>query len=183
MDNAKYVVDTSVCIRRSHQEEYEEEAFPMHWKNFDSLVKEGVIISIDKVKDELIFKGDSFFLNWTKENEHMFYPNFDPETTPCLTRLSSRFPEWYNKNQDKADYYIIAFAKVKGLTLVTQEKMNFNSPNEKNYKIPTVCHRIGAKCIMKDWEFEYDETIVYDFECISFNELVKRERLYDHNLF
>lgn len=61
MDNAKYVVDTSVCIRRSHQEEYEEEAFPMHWKNFDSLVKEGVIISIDKVKDGLFLKVTASF--------------------------------------------------------------------------------------------------------------------------
>jgi len=30
---------------------------------------------------------------------------------------------------------------------------------------------------------EYDESIDYDFECIDFVELVKRERLYNPNLF
>lgn len=182
MDNAKYVVDTCLLIRRSPQEEYEEEAFPIHWKNFDMLVKEGVIVSIDKVKEELTEKGDEFFLDWTKENEIMFYPNFDSDTTPFLTDLSRKFPDWYNKNQDKADYFIIAFAKVKGLTLVTQEVMNLDSQKEKRYKIPTVCHKIGGKCIMKSCEFEYDENIDYEFECISFNELIKRERLFDPNL-
>ena len=182
MDNAKYIVDTNVFIRRSPQEEYEEEAFPIHWKNFDKLVKEGVIISIDKVKEELTEKGDEFFLDWTKENEHMFYPNFDSDTTPYLTELSSRFSGWYTQNCDKADYFLIAFAKIKELTLVTQEKMNLNTTEEKNYKIPTVCHKIGAKCIMKDWKFEYDESVDYDFECIDFVELVKRERLFDPNL-
>jgi len=183
LDNAKYIVDTNVYIRRSPQEEYEEEAFPIHWKNFDRLFKEGVIVSIDKVKEELNNKGDAFFLEWTKENEDNFYPNFDSETTPYLRKLSTIFPGWYNQNKEKADYFLIAFAKVKELTLVTQEKMNIDADKEKNYRIPTVCHKIGAKCTLKSCKLEYDESIDYDFECIDFVELVKRERLYNPNLF
>ena len=164
-------------------EEYDEEAFPNHWKNFDKLVQKGVIVSIDKVKEELTKNGDEFFLEWTKKYGDNFYPNFDLDIAPYLTELSSIFPKWYNQNKNKADYYLIAFAKVKKLTLVTQEKMNLDASSDKTYKIPTVCHKIGAKCTLKGCSVEYDENMDYEFECIDFVELVKREKLYDYNLF
>ena len=177
MDNAKYIVDTSVLIRRSLQEEYDEEAFPFHWKNFDKLVQEGVIVSLNEVKEELIKKGDKFFLDWTEENANMFYSSFDSDTAEDISKLYSMFPAWYEENEEKADLYIVAFAKSKGLTLITQEAMNLNAKKDENFKIPTVCHKIGAKCIMKSSNLEYDEGD-YAFECIDFVELIKREGLH-----
>lgn len=50
MPNPKYIVDSSVLIRREYNQIYAEECYPVHWENFDNLVHEGVIISIDKVK-------------------------------------------------------------------------------------------------------------------------------------
>lgn len=181
MDNAKYIIDSSVFIRRSLEEEYDEEAFPFHWKNFDMLVREGVIVFIGEVKEELITNEDDFFLDWTIENQHMFYSFDDSDTIPFLLELYSMFPNWYEENEDKADLYLVAFAKSKGLTLVTQESMNLNAEKDENYKIPTVCHKMGAKCIMKSSDIDYEDRD-YDFECIDFVELAKRERLYDPKL-
>jgi hypothetical protein len=51
-DNIKYIVDASVIIRRSPQDTYEFDSFPVHWNNFDKLINKGNIISTPIVKED-----------------------------------------------------------------------------------------------------------------------------------
>ena len=53
MHSPKYVVDTNVILARNTHREYDETVFPIHWKNFDKLVDDGTIISIEPVKKEI----------------------------------------------------------------------------------------------------------------------------------
>lgn len=180
MPHPKYLIDTSVFIRREPHQIYEEECYPIHWKNFDKLVKNGTIISINKVKKELVDLSHDFYKEWVEENKDMFCPDFDSETTFYLKELSTLFPGWYKENESKADSLLIAFAKVKNLVLVTHETIKLDTKNDKKYSIPTVAYKIGAKCIVYDHSKIYckDEGD-FSFECICFNELVKREKLFE----
>ncbi|WP_297981606.1 DUF4411 family protein [uncultured Methanobrevibacter sp.] len=186
MLNTKYLVDSSLLIRREEFEEYEIDAFPTHWYNFDRLVECGVISSLNEVRDEITLKGYDYFNNWVKQYDFLF-KNLDKSSLNYLNEvLSYSFPNWIKKleSEDKlADAYLIAYAKVHNITLVTQEVYNLtHNTKEKNYKIPTICELIGGKCVMKscDTNYKYKN---FDFECICFNELIKREHLYKPNLF
>lgn len=180
MKNAKYIVDSSVFVRKEPFKRYDKECYPKHWANFDKLVDKGIIVSIDKVKDEITDKGYTFHKEWVKKHKKMFYPTIDNEIAPYLNKLSIKFPNWYGKNEKKADYYLVAHAKVKNLVLVTQEGINLNA-SEENYKIHTVCYKLGARCIPPETNKNHifcQNKEKIDFECVSFNELVKREKLY-----
>lgn len=181
MGKAKYVVDSSLLLRRNPQEEYEEEAYPRHWQNFDKLVEQGIIVSILEVKKELTKKSHMEYIEWINSHVYMF-ESLDNESSQYLGELSNKYPEWFEENNRKgsiADAPIIAYSKIHNLVLVTQEVYNYSEDTkQKNYKIPTICSFIGGKCFMKSCDINYTDDQEFDFECICFNELVKREKLY-----
>ena len=95
--------------------------------------------------------------------------------------LSRKFPNWYEKGHTSkknwADPEVISYAKIKDISLVTQEAWNANAISDIRFKIPTICSKIGAYCHIRD---KYDEDIKnYEgFKCIDFLELIKRENLH-----
>lgn len=111
----------------------------------------------------------------------MFCLSYDSETQFVLKELSQLFPNWYKFNENKADASLIGYAKAKNLILVNQETINLNATNDKKYKINTVAYFCGAKCTVYGQNDIYckDENNI-SFECICFNELVKREKLYEN---
>jgi hypothetical protein len=178
--NWKYVVDSSVILRRTKHDIYEHESFPIHWDNFDKLIQEGIIISVPLVKDEINNHPKRKLLDWPKLND-LIFQNLDDNVVNASNILSSRFEEWYefNKEEDKpwADPQLIAFAMAYNIALVTQEGWNPNATEEHNYKIPTICSKLGAYCRINNKESEdVDQTT--PFQCIDFFELIKREELY-----
>ncbi len=184
MENAKYLMDTSVFNRRKSKDIYDEEAFPIHWRNFDYLVEQGLVISILEVKEELERKVEIFKF-WVKDHEDIFKP-LDNNSVVLMNKINSDYPKLYEANNKKksiADIPLVAFAKTHNLVLVTQESYNYNpDTNEKKYTIPTLCELEGAKCTVENCQTDYSDEN-YDFECIDFVELVKRERLFDPDLF
>lgn len=184
MENAKYLMDTSVLNRRKPKDMYDESAFPIHWKNFDTLVEQGIVISILEVKEELE-RTVEIFEDWVNDHEDIFRP-LDSQSTVVMSEINSRYPllvEQNEKDNSIADIPLVSFAKVHNLILVTQESYNFNpGMGERKIRIPTLCYLEGGKCTMESCDKEFDESIDYDFECIDFVELVKRERLYDFDL-
>lgn len=183
MENAKYLMDTSVLVRRKSKDTYDEDAFPIHWKNFDDLVEQGIVISILEVKEELERKVE-IFSDWVNDHEDIFKP-LDNNSVVLMNDINSKYPELYEANNKKksiADIPLVAFAKTHNLVLVTQESYNYTeNTKEKNFSIPTLCELEGAKCTVDNCKTDYSD-VDYDFECIDFVELVKREKLYDHNL-
>ncbi|MDR0913078.1 MAG: DUF4411 family protein [Methanobrevibacter sp.] len=67
----KYVIDTSAILAGSQYEVYEKQYFNEHWKNFDKLIDEGILISTKSVYMELIAKDDDMS-DWAKTKINMF---------------------------------------------------------------------------------------------------------------
>lgn len=176
----KYVVDTSVIMRRSQYEAYDIGSFPHQWKNFDEKVEEGLLVSTPLVYNE-IENNNKELIPWADEHIKMF-EKIDENVIDEAKFLSKKFKEWYNNPKNKyipwADPQLIAFAKAHNIVLVTQEAWN-NEPKTKeiNYKIPTICSKIGAYCHIGS-----EQSTIVDintpFQCIDFVELIKREKLY-----
>lgn len=185
MENAKYVVDSSMLLRRRPRDRYDEVSFPTHWRNFDKLVEQGIAVSILEVKEELIDRGYDDYKVWVENHLDIFKP-LDVNSVSLMNHINSNYPDLYEENNKKksiADIPLVAFAKTHNLVLVTQESYNYDSnTKEKNYRIPTLCELEGAKCVVENCKTDYSN-VDYDFECIDFVELVKRERLFDPNLF
>lgn len=183
MENAKYLMDTSVLNRRKPKDTYDEAAFPIHWKNFDNLVEQGIVVSIIEVKVELERKVE-IFEDWVNDHEDIFKP-LDNNSVILMKKINSKYSKLYESNNKKnsiADIPLVAFAKTHNLVLVTQESYNYtDNIKEENYSIPTLCELEGARCIVDNCKTDYTG-VDYDFECIDFVELVKRERLFDPNL-
>ncbi|KZX10167.1 DUF4411 family protein [Methanobrevibacter curvatus] len=96
--------------------------------------------------------------------------------------LEENFPEWYHNYDDSknnwADPYLIAYAMAYSAVLVTQEKCNLGATNESNYKIPTICPKLGAYCHSDKLISKNINPDTAPFQCINFFELIKREKLY-----
>lgn len=177
----KYVIDSSVILRRTQDDTYQRESFPIHWDNFDKLIQEGIIISVPLVYDEINDHPKRKLLDWPSENDLMFQ-KIDGEVVKASNILSSKFKEWYESNQDEnkpwADPQLIAFAMAYNIVLVTQEDWKPNATKESNYRIPNICSRLGAYCKIKSEEStNVDQTV--PFQCIDFFELINREKLYE----
>ena len=157
----EYVIDTCSLLEGSKGRNYEKEFFPVHWKNFDFKVDEGIIVSSSLVYQELLAQDDDIF-NWAKNRKHIFIPPVD-EVQDELINLYKMFPDWASHNSRKkstwADPEIIALSKAYNLILVTQETLG-NPKKEEKYKIPRICQD-------------------FEVECINFLELIKLENLHE----
>ena len=143
-----------------------------------------MVASILEVKEELIERSYDDYNEWVENNMDIFKP-LDNKSIIVMNQINSHYPDLYKENNRKnslADIPLVAFAKAHNLVLVTQEAYNYSQfTKEKKYTIPTLCELEGGKCIVENCQTEYGD-IEYDFECIDFIELIKRERLYDPDL-
>ena len=93
----------------------------------------------DEFKGEIIKKDQAIVNIWAEIINHV-------ETSACYKRRA--FIEW--ADEDVADPWIIATAKVNKLTVVTNEQKNIglNKVNpSKSAKIPNICEDFDVRCI------------------------------------
>jgi len=141
-----YVFDTSSLIVLKN---FYPSTFPTLWANLEQLVKANVITSVREVLNELQNRNDTDFIQeWAKQNKSIF-------TTPSSNELSTvsqilAIPHFQMligkqailKGTPVADPFIIAAAKVKSATVVTEEKFKPNAA-----KIPNVCQHFQVQCM------------------------------------
>lgn len=152
-----YVIDTNVFISLGL---YYPKRFPTIWERVDSLADSGALISVREVRRELETNCSSeHVLNWAERYRYIFHI---PTNEECQI-----VSEIFKKNQylgfvkrnnilkgmPVADPFIIAAAKAKGFSVVTQE-----SNKSKGARIPTAC-------------------IDFDVECIDLEGFLEREKL------
>jgi hypothetical protein len=178
MTDFRYVIDSSVIIRRSIGQKFDLEKYPQIWENFENKIHEGVFVSVPSVKTE-IYANNKDALRWPKENNIMFKVDMaDPRVVNNHMLLSAKFPNWFLEGTEKttwADPELIAFAMAHEIVLVTCEKCNINSI-ELNHRIPTICSKLGAYCNIRGECSKYVSD-TNGFQCIDFEELIKRENL------
>ena len=141
-----YVFDTNVF---SSLGLYYPKRFPTIWERLNRLADSGDLISVREVRRELESNCSSVHvLNWADQYRHIFHI---PTNEECqiVTEIFSKnqylgFVKRNNilKGMPVADPFIIAAAKVKGFSVVTQES---NKP--KGARIPTACNDFDVDCI------------------------------------
>ena len=150
-----YVLDSSSFIVIGH---YFPSRFPTFWRDFDSLVSAGRIISVREVQKEVDRQAAKPHLrDWLYENQAVFLLPGPQETQFVRQILSNRhFQQLISAKQrltssPAADPFVIASAYVRDACVVTEETMKPNAA-----KIPNVCDH-------------------YDIECISIEGMMERE--------
>lgn len=141
-----YVFDSSPLINLFKH--YYPDRFPSLWENFDTLVSEGCIISVQEVKRELKGRGDKLS-EWVRDHGEIF-------STPASDELNfvekifkiTKFRELVKrkdqlKGNPVADPFVIAKAQaLEEGCVVTQEVYKLNAA-----KIPNVCRRFDIPCM------------------------------------
>jgi len=150
---AVYVADSNFFIE-AHRSSYPLDIAHSFWAKVHELAHNGILISIDKVKEELFDKNDALEA-WCKANlPDDFFKSTDEviKEYTAVTRWTLSKSDHYLQNAlnefldaDEADAFIIAYslADKADRFIVTQEVPN---PNQKNkVKIPDVCHAFDVR--------------------------------------
>lgn len=136
--------------------------FPSFWKKMDEYVNEGKIISVKEAYKEVTNGADEDdFLAWIKDHRAIFKPPDNKEAQFVAEIFKTKnFRDSIRKREllkgtPVADPFIIASAKIRNGTVVTEERYKLNSA-----KIPTVCEYFGIKVInfetfmtLEKWSF------------------------------
>lgn len=140
-----YVFDTSSIRSLQH---FYPSVFKTIWDGLDSLIQQKTLISTREVWNELERQNISAdVLAWAKQNKRIF-------TTPNAAELQfvaqifqiKHFQSLIGEQQrlkgtPVADPFVIACAKIKGATVVTEEQLKPNAA-----KIPNVCAHFNVPC-------------------------------------
>lgn len=150
-----YLLDTNVFIQ-SNIRYYPLDVVVTFWAKLEDLANKGIIVSIDKVKQE-IDKEEDNLKEWCgdKLSSAFFCDSINVTTSGHYAMVVNdpfQQPHQYNQkaiddfmSYDKADAWLIAHALQNNLTVVTYEK---SRPDSKaKIQIPDICDRIGVRCI------------------------------------
>lgn len=141
-----YSIDTSALIA-AWEERYPPDIFPAMWEPMAELFDSATAGCVDEVQIELSKKSgkDDDLFKWAKSRNGMFHPLDAGIQIAAKSILANpKHCKLVNtiKGRGRADPFVIAFAKARGLTVVTEEK---SAP--KKIKIPDVCRDLSVPCI------------------------------------
>ena len=137
----KYLLDTNIFIE-AQKRYYHDQIVPSFWR---WLQQDPDIYTIEAVKAEVAEQKDglSALINNVKTIE-------DEAGAECMGDVSGHVIQAYPSSSFReaflqgADIALIAVAKAKGCTIVTEEEKITKKPNTKRVKIPNVCEAIGV---------------------------------------
>ena len=142
-----FLLDANVFIQ-AFQQYYPFDVCPGFWNCLVGSSEQGVLISIDRVRAELQGYDDDL-KQWADDAPGLFAPSADPLVVDAYQEVI----RWVDGNSQfkpgakadfagKADGWIVAYAKVHGLIVVTNEK---HAPAaQARVPIPNACRRFGV---------------------------------------
>lgn len=149
-----FVLDSGVFIQ-AHRAYYAFDIAPGFWASLLHHVDTGALVSIDRVRDEVLNGGkDDALESWVKKKvpKDMFASTKTADVAaqfaPMMrwVQAQEKFkPEAKAEFAIKADGWLIAHAKTHGLPVVTHEQ--FNADRRNKVLIPVVCKQFGVDCI------------------------------------
>lgn len=141
-----YVFDTSSIRSLQH---FYPSVFKTIWDGLDTLIKQNTLTSTREVWNELERQNVSAdVLAWAKQNKQIFTtPNSGELQFVAQILQIQHFQSLIGEQQrlkgtPVADPFVIACAKIKGGTVVTEEQLKPNAA-----KIPNVCAHFNVPCI------------------------------------
>jgi hypothetical protein len=142
-----YAIDTNVLMEWQFRA-YPTDIFASLIAKVDGLIAEGRFLAPDLVDEELGAVGTAELIAWAKGRSTMFLPL--GEVLVEAQSIQSRFPGLRDPKAEfeEADAYVIALAKLRDGTVVTQESSAAEKKNPKRtHFIPDVCRELGLPCI------------------------------------
>jgi hypothetical protein len=141
-----YVLDTNSFSACGH---YFPSRFPSFWQSFNQLVRQGDIISVREVRNELESQSRwQHILDWVQANRAIFLLP-DPQETQFVAQIFAvpHFRQLIGHKQrlagrPVADPFVIASAHHRAAVVVTEESHRPNAA-----RIPNVCDHFGIECI------------------------------------
>lgn len=148
-----YVLDTNVFIEAARRY-YAFDIAPAFWRALVEHAERGRLLSIDRVKKEIVLGNDEL-KRWTRGD---FHSRFASTTDADITEAYSRIVTWvYGQRQftdaAKAEFadikgvdgWVIAYAMAKRCVVVTHEQ--FNPDIRRKVPIPNVCREFGVQYV------------------------------------
>ena len=151
-----YVIDSSSLIELNRR--YPIDVFPTLWKNVETLIEKGFLISHKEVRKEiLVFLGRDESLKKWVEKQKKFLKELDEKQMEIVKEILKKYPSLAKSDNETAaaDPFVIAlavemgsdpqktlFQTVKGRIIVTEEKLRGTK-----VKIPFVCKDYHIECI------------------------------------
>lgn len=141
-----FLLDANVFIQ-AFQQYYPFDVCPGFWDCLSGWSEEGRLTSIDRVRAELQDYDDDL-KQWANARPGLFASSADPLVVDAYQEVI----QWVNENSQfkpgakadfarKADGWIVAYAKVHGLIVVTNER---HAPEaQAHVPIPNVCRSFG----------------------------------------
>lgn len=143
----RYVLDANVFIE-AFQRYYAFDLAPAFWELLITLADQGHLLSVDRVKRELTKRQDDLS-RWAQTK---FAPYFVSTQDPLVLQEYRTIIQWANSQNhrfrpaainefaqvERADAWVIAYAKAYGFVVVTEER--YNPMTRKKILIPVVCH-------------------------------------------
>lgn len=135
-----FVFDTSAYVNGWH-DHYPPATFPSVWELIETALGDGRVISPREVYTELMHKEDDVCA-WAKRHVGGFVEPIE-EAQREAGAIYATFPN--PGLRDAADPWVIAEAKVRGLTVVTYEGRTFRGVPTKNWgrQMPGICRHHG----------------------------------------
>jgi Domain of unknown function (DUF4411) len=129
-------------------ENYFPERFPSFWAKFESGIADGSIASVREVSKELGALARTDWIRQRLSRHSNFFQIPEPAALAFVGTIFS-VPHFLNlveqqkrlRGRPVADPFLIACAKVRGWTVVSEEKLKPNAA-----KIPNVCRHFDVKC-------------------------------------
>jgi hypothetical protein len=143
MSANKYILDANIFIQAKN-DYYRFTVCPGFWAALIACHKNGRVCSIDRIYDELVAEGDRVG-QWAQDAPKNFFKKTQDKAVADAYQdmvgwaySESQFlPAAKSEFASVADGWLIAYAKVNGLVLVTHETYEPNARNR--VKIPNVC--------------------------------------------
>lgn len=143
-----FLLDTNVFIE-AYQRYYGMDLCPGFWESLEHYCRETRLLSIDRVRNEIV-EGDNLD-EWVKQaGDELFASTAEEKTVEAFRETMT----WVQSNgtflqraKDEfargADGWLIAYAKVHGLIVVTQEVLDPDI--KKRVPIPNVCRQFAVQ--------------------------------------
>ncbi len=138
-----HVFDTNIFVTLQRKQPID--IYPVVWDKMGQLMEDGIIASSREVYDEITTAGKDALSDWVKLRKAFFLPTtveVQLLTRDILTRHRGLVEG--GKKSNSADPFIIALAKLKNATVVTEEAKNGSTTAP---RIPDVCALEGIDCI------------------------------------
>jgi hypothetical protein len=123
---------------------YPPDVFPGIWQQMDSAANSTILNISDEVVNELEKKDDGAH-KWVKSHSSVIVA-LDPEIEKHVQEIMGRYPRLVDtkKGRSVGDPFVVAVARVRGLTVITGENPTgvITKP-----KIPDVCVDLGVRWI------------------------------------